>query len=106
MAGPSSSWWSSTEQFPAAHGEPEVDPVARRVQRPAGQLLDAPDPVAQGAAGAEKLLGRAPPLALGPDEAHGRAHAAPPVRALAGLDRRQDRVAEQPQRVVVLQREQ
>src|SRR5687768_18009522 len=38
----------SLDELAAPQGEPEVDPVARRVQRAAGQLLHAADPVAQG----------------------------------------------------------
>ena len=94
-------WTSSSPQ-----GEPEVDPVTRVVQRAPGQLLDAADPVAQRMTVAEERLRRALPLPVALDEGLQRAHQLAAVGALGVLDRRQDRVAEQPQRVVVLQREQ
>ena len=94
------------DELAAAQGEPEVDPVARRVQRPAGQLLDAPDPVAQRVAVAVELARGPLPLPVALDERLERAHQLAAVGALALLDRGEDGVAEQPQRVVVLEREQ
>src|SRR3954447_16518676 len=97
--------WSVDELAPAQR-EPEVDAVARRVQGAARELLDAPDPVAQRVPVAVELPGRLLPLAVALDEGLERAHQLAPVGALALLDRRQDRVAEEPQGVVVLEREQ
>src|SRR3954454_3684004 len=87
---------SLVQQFPAAQGEPEVDAVARRVQRAAGQLLDPADPVAERVAVAEELLGRPLPLPVALDEDLERAHELPAVGSLADLDRRQDRITEKP----------
>src|SRR4051794_14801624 len=53
-----------------------------------------------------ELLGGSLPLAVALDEGLQRAHQLAAVGALAVLDRREDRVAEQAQRVVVLEREQ
>src|SRR4051794_8454009 len=97
---------SLADQLAPAEGQPEVDAIARGVQRPARQLLDAPDPVAQRVAMTVQLAGGALPLAVAFDERLQRAHQLAAVRALALLDRREDRVAEQPQRLVVLEREQ
>src|ERR1700755_165952 len=46
------------------------------------------------------------PLSVALDEGLERAHQLAPVGALGLLDRREDRVAEEPQRVVVLERQQ
>src|SRR5688572_13313193 len=54
----------SSNQLAPAEREPEVDPIARRVQRPAGQLLDPPNAVAQRMAVAEELARRALPLPI------------------------------------------
>src|SRR4051794_30978592 len=81
----SPSSWFSTEQLPPPQGKPEVDPIARGVERAAGELLDAPDAVAQRVAVAEQLLGRPLPLAVGLDEDLERAHQLAAVRALARL---------------------
>src|SRR3954452_25308271 len=54
----------SQRQLPAAQREPELDPVARVGERPAGQLLDAADAVAQRVAVAEDLRRRALPVAV------------------------------------------
>ena len=54
----------------------------------------------------EERLRRPLPLPVALDEGLQRAHQLAAVGALGVLDRREDRVAEQPQRVVVLQREQ
>src|SRR5215213_4135601 len=97
---------SRADQLASPQGEPEVDAIARGVQRPAGQLLDAADPVAQGVPVAVELARRALPLAVALDERLEGAHELAAVGALAVLDRREDRVAEQPQRLVVLEREQ
>ncbi len=94
------------DQLAAAEREPEVDAVARGVQGAACQLLDAPDPVAQRMAMTVQLACGALPLAVALDERLQRAHQLAAVGALALLDRGEDRVAEQPQRLVVLQREQ
>src|SRR3954447_2108538 len=94
---------SGTDELAPPRGEPEVDAVTRGVQRPAGELLDAADPVAQRVPVAEQLPGRALPLAVALDEGLERAHELATVRALALLDGREDRVAEQPQRLVVLE---
>src|SRR3954468_6722765 len=53
-----------------------------------------------------ELLGGSLPLAVALDEGLQRAHQLAAVGALTVLDRREDRVAEQPQRVVVLERQQ
>src|SRR5918996_1304575 len=96
----------SCQQLAPAQGEPEVDPVAGRVQRAARQLLYPADPVAERVAVAVELARSALPLAVALDERLQRAHQLAAVGALAVLDRCQDRVAEQAQGVVVLQREQ
>src|SRR3954469_13235503 len=98
--------WRSLQELPPAQGEPEVDAVARRVQRAARELLDPADPVAQRVAMTEQLLGGPLPLPVALDEDLERAHQLAAVGALTRLDRRQDRVAEQPHAGVVLQREQ
>src|SRR5215211_5664414 len=103
--GPRLSSQGSWHQLAATEGQPEVDPVARGVQRAARELLYPPDAVAQRVPVAIKLAGRALPLAVALDERLERAHQLAAVGALALLDRREDRVAEEPQRVVVLQRQ-
>src|SRR4029450_9083392 len=65
--------WGSLHELAAPQGEPEVDPVARRVERPPGQLLDAADPVAQRVAVAVELARGALPLAGAPYERLGGA---------------------------------
>src|SRR5919205_1357880 len=97
---------SWADQFAAAQGQPEVDAITGGVQRSPGQLLDAPDPVAQRVPVAVELPGGALPLPVALDERLQRAHELATVGALPLLDRGEDRVAEQPQRLVVLQREQ
>src|SRR5215218_651767 len=97
--------WSVDELAPA-QGEPEVDAVARGVQGAPGQLLDPADAVAQRVAVAVELARRLLPLPVALDEGLERAHELAAVGSFPLLDRREDRVAEQPQRVVVLQREQ
>src|SRR3954447_25596558 len=72
IRGPSSS--GSIQQFAASQGQPEVDPVARGVQRAAGELLDAADPIAQRVPVAEQLLRCPFPLAVALDEDLQRAH--------------------------------
>ena len=62
-----------------------------------------PDPVAQRVAVAVEAPGRPLPLPVLLDERLERAHQLAAVVALAGLDRPEDRVAEQPQRLVVLE---
>src|SRR6185295_15641844 len=89
-----------------AQREPEFDAVARGAQVAAGELLDLADPVAQRVAVAvEPARGRLP-LAVALDEGLERAHELAAVVALAVLDRAEQRLAEQPQRVGILQREQ
>src|SRR4051794_7548531 len=55
---------ASQRQLPPAQREPELDAVARARQRAAGQLLDAPDPVAQGVSVAEELRRGPLPVAV------------------------------------------
>src|SRR4051794_40791731 len=98
--------WSWSYELTSAQGEPEVDAIAGRVQRPARELLHAADAVAERVAMAVELPRGALPLAVALDERLERAHQLAAVGALAVLDRREDRVAEQPQRLVVLEREQ
>src|ERR1700742_5164286 len=94
------------DQLAPTQGQPEVDAVARRVQRAAGELFYAADPVAQRVTVAEQRARRLLPLPVGLEERLQRAHQLAAVGALGVLDGREDRVAEQPQRVLVLQREQ
>src|SRR4051794_24052885 len=96
----------SGDELAPAQREPEVDAVARRVEGAPGELLDAPDPVAQRVAVAVELARRLLPLAVALDERLQRTHQLPAVGALALLDRGKDGVAEQAQSIVVLQREQ
>src|SRR5690242_16110683 len=84
------------DQLAPAQGEPEVDAVARGVQRPARQLLHAPDPIAQRVAMTVQLARRPLPLPVAFDERLERAHQLAAVGALSLLDRGEDRVAEQP----------
>src|SRR5215211_1118477 len=97
--------WSVDELAPAER-EPEVDAVARGVQGAPRELLDAADPVAQRVPVAVELARGLLPLPVALDEGLERAHQLAAVGALALLDRGEDRVAEEPQRVVVLEGEQ
>src|SRR5215210_1820952 len=97
---------SGADQLAAAQGEPEVDPVARGVQRAAGQLLHAADPVAQGVTMAVEGARGALPLPVALDERLQRAHELAAVGALALLDRGEDGVAEEAQGLVLLERQQ
>src|SRR3954452_2254164 len=86
---PTFTWDSSrsvADQLASAQCQPEVDAIARGVQRPAGQLLHAPDPVAQSVAMTVQLAGRALPLAVALDERLERPHELATVGALALLD--------------------
>src|SRR5436305_2135923 len=96
----------SRNQLPPPQRQPELDPVARAAEIAPGQLLDPADPVAQRVPVAVQPPRRPFPLAVLLDERFQRTHQLAAIRALAGLDRTQDRVAEQPQRLVVLQRQQ
>src|SRR4051812_16477301 len=95
----------SSNQLAPAEREPEVDPVARRIQRAPGELLDPPDAVAKGMAMAEQLPRGALPLAVALDEGLQGPHELAAVGALPVLDGSEDGVAEQAQGVVVLERE-
>src|SRR4051794_29931632 len=97
----------SSDKLPPAQREPEVDPVTRVAEVAAGQLLDPADPVAQRVAVAEQLARGALPLAVLLDEHLERAQQLVAVVAVAAvLERAEDAVAVEPQRVVVLEREQ
>src|SRR5215218_4425013 len=89
-----------------AQGEPELDAVAGGAEVAAGELLDLADPVAQRVAVAVQAPGGGLPLPVALDEGLERAHELAAVVALAVRDRPEQRLAEQPQRVGVLQREQ
>src|SRR5213076_2226716 len=71
----------------------------------ARELLDLADPVAQRVTMAVQAPRRGLPLPVAFDERLERAHELAAVMALAALDRPQQRLAEQPQRVGVLQGE-
>src|SRR5207248_2430726 len=94
------------DELAAPQRQPEVDAIARRVQRAAGQLLDAADAIAQRVPVAVQLARGALPLPVALDEGLQRAHQLAAVGPLVVLDRGEDRVAEQAQGVFVLQREQ
>ena len=98
--------WSAWTSSPPRSASQNSIRSRRRGQVAAGQLLDPADPVAQRVAVAVQPPRRALPLAVLLDERLERAHQLAAVVALAVLDRAEDRVAEQPQRLVVLQREQ
>src|SRR4051794_13446704 len=97
---------SRSDQLAPSQGEPEVDAVARRVQRAAGELLHPADAVTERVAVAVELPRGALPLPVAFDERLERAHQLAAVGSLTLLDGGEDRVAEQPERLVVLQREQ
>src|SRR5829696_8162326 len=94
------------DDLAAAQREPELDAVARGGEVAAGELLDLADPIAQRVAVAVEPPGGRLPLAVALDEGLERAHELAAVVALAVLDRPEQRLAEQPQRVGVLQRQQ
>src|SRR3954469_17853168 len=96
----------SADDLAPAQGEPELDAVARGAEVAAGELLDLADPVAQRVAVAVEPPGSGLPLAVALDERLERAHQLAAVVALAVLDRAEQRLAEQPQRVGVLEGEQ
>src|SRR3954452_15997715 len=102
----SSRRWSWSYELASPEGEPEVDAIAGGVQRAAGQLLHPANPVAQRVSMAVELARRPLPLPVALDERLERAHELAAVGALAVLDRSEDRVAEQPQCLVVLEGEQ
>src|SRR5215211_3430331 len=93
-------------ELATAQGQPELDAVAGARQVAARELLDLADPVAQRVAVAVQPPRGRLPLAVALDERLERAHQLAAVVALAALDRREQRLAEQPQRIGVLQREQ
>src|SRR6185503_2975869 len=84
----------------------ELDAVTRAREVAAGQLLHLAHPVAQRVAVTEQPPRRGLPLAVALDERLERAHELAAVVALVGLDRAERRLAEQAQRVGVLQRQQ
>src|SRR5206468_9773632 len=83
----------------------ELDPVACAREVAPGQLLDAPDPVAQRMPVAEELARRALPLAVLLDEDLERAQQLIAVLAAAVLERAEHAVAEEAQGAIVLERE-
>src|SRR5882762_4213595 len=91
---------------PAAQREPEFDAIARVGEVASRELLDLADAVAQRVAVAVQPLGRALPLPVALDERLQRAHQLVAVVAVGGLDRAEDGVAEEPERIVVLEGEQ
>src|SRR4051812_7462175 len=93
---------SSLEELAPSQREPEVDAITGRVQRAAGELLDALDPVAQGVAVAGQLARGALPLPVALDEDLERAQQLGGVGGVGALERAEDRVAERAQGVVVL----
>src|SRR5919106_1203139 len=99
----SRSGWGADDLAPA-QGEPELDPVAGRSEVAPGELLDLADPVAQRVAVAGEPARRRLPLAVAFDERLERAHELTAVVALAVLDRAEERLAKQAQRVRVLER--
>src|SRR5919204_4161685 len=97
---------SSSHELASPQRQPELDAVAGARQVASRQLLNLADPVAQRVAVTVQPLGGALPLAVLLDEGLERAHELAAVVALAVLDGPEDRVAEQPQSVVVLEGEQ
>src|SRR6185436_10489112 len=89
-----------------AQGEPELDAVAGRSEVAAGELLDLADPVAERVAVAVQAPGGGLALPVALDGGLERAHELAAVVALTVLDRAEQRLAEEPQGVGVLQREQ
>src|SRR3954447_26234150 len=96
----------SGHELAAAQGQPELDAVAGAAQVAARQLLDLADPVAQRVAVAVQAPRGGLPLPVALDEGLERAHELAAVVALAVLDRPEQRLAEQAQRVGVLRGEQ
>src|SRR5438552_3713033 len=94
------------DQLAAAKGEPELDAVTGARQVATRELLDLANPVAQRVAVAVEPPRRGLPLPVALDEGLERAHELAAVMALAALDRTEQRLAEQPQRVGVLERQQ
>src|SRR3954454_21933400 len=94
-------------QGPAApRAQPELDAIAGAGEVAPRQLLDLPDAVAQRVPVAVQAPGGRLPLPVALDERLERAHQLAAVVPLARLDRTEQRLAEQPQRVGVLQRQQ
>ena len=93
-------------QFSGPQREPELDPVARARQVAARELLHPPDAVAQRMAVAVELARRPLPLAVLLDERLERADQLVAVLAGRVLERAEHAVAVEPQRLVVLQRQQ
>src|SRR3954467_15930873 len=97
---------SSRHQLSRLQREPELDPVAGTRQVPPGELLDAADPVAERVAVAEDPPSALPPPPVLLQERLQRLQQLAAVLALAILDRAEHAVAVEPQRLVVLDREQ
>src|SRR6185312_2918378 len=89
-----------------AQRQPELDAVARGAQVASGELLDLADAVAQRMTVAVQASRGRLPLAVALDEGLKRAHELAAVVALAVLDRPQQGLAEQAQRIGLLQGEQ
>src|SRR3954462_9616201 len=104
--GPFSGFLGSGDELAAAQRQPELDAVAGAAEVAARQLLDLADPVAERVAVAVQPPCRGLPLPVALDERLERAHQLAAVVALAVLDRPEQRLAEQAQRVGVLEREQ
>src|ERR1700755_2647335 len=96
----------SCHQLPATEGQPEYDAVTRGAQVAPRQLLHAPDPVAQRMPVAVQPPRGSLPLAVLLYERFKRTHQFTSVVSLAGLYGSEDRVTEQPQCLVLLQRQQ
>src|SRR5215218_7736919 len=93
-------------QFTRAQSQPELDPVAGIREVAAGELLHAPDAVTQRMPVAVELARGALPLAVLLDERLERADQLVAVLAARVLERSEHAVAVEPQRVVVLERQQ
>src|SRR4051794_21526876 len=104
--GPFSGFLGSGDELAAAQRQPELDAVAGAAEVAARQLLDLADPVAERVAVAVQPPCRGLPLPVALDERLERAHQLAAVVPLAVLDRPEQRLAEQAQRVRVLEREQ
>src|SRR5690606_12881886 len=92
----------SSHQLPCSQRQPQLDAVRGPGQIPTRELLDLANPVAQGVAVAVELARGPLPIAVVLDERLERPQQLAAVLALGPLDRVEQAVAVEAQRVVVL----